>query len=154
SARGLDAATRAANPGFTYKTYTAGPSPVHLTTDMPTVTIVQTTTAPGFPDSAPAQLHTAFGWRIVVSDTSPGAAAKQLTISDVLPNDWTYVPGPAQLGATPIADPAIAGQTLTWTNVIASLAAGSNQTLTFTAIPQTAAALNRGVGAANPHIAN
>ncbi len=154
SARGLDAATRALNPGFTYKTYTTGPSPVHLTTDMPVVTIVQTTTAAGFPDSAAAQLHTPFGWRIVVADTSAGAAAKQLTVSDVLPNDWTYVPGSAQLGAAAIADPAIAGQTLTWTNVIGSLGAGTNQVLTFTAIPQTAAALNRGVGPANPHIAN
>jgi large repetitive protein len=154
SAFGLPAGTRAANPGFTYKTYGPVTSNVHLTTDMPVVTIVQTTTAAGFPDSAPAQLHTPFGWRIVVTDTAAAAAAKQLTISDILPNDWTYVPGSAQLGAVPIGDPAIAGQTLTWTNVIGSLAAGTNQTLTFTAIPQTAAALNRGVGAANPHIAN
>ena len=69
-------------------------------------------------------------------------------MTDVLPADWTYVPGSAQLDGAPVGNPSIGGQTLTWDDLVASLAPGASRVLTFQALPQTGARTNP-----NPHIA-
>ena len=68
--------------------------------------------------------------------------------ADTLPADWNYVPGSAQVtavtgGATPavgvIANPAIAGRVLTWSN-LGALRPGATATIRFQATPQAALA--------------
>ena len=60
-------------------------------------------------------------------------------MTDVLPADWTYVPGTAQLDGAPVGDPSAAGQTLTWDDLVATLAPGASRVLTFQAVPQPGA---------------
>ena len=48
---------------------------------MPVVTIAQTTGAAGFPESATAQVHSSFPWRIVASNTSAGATATNVAVT-------------------------------------------------------------------------
>jgi uncharacterized repeat protein (TIGR01451 family) len=153
SAFGLDAATRAANPTFTYRQYTTPQDTVTQTVDLPTATIAQTTGAAGFPESAPAQIDQPFTWRVVLTSTATTADARNVDVTDVLPPGWTYVPGTAQLAAAPVADPAITGPSLFWNN-LTDLAAGATRVLTFQATPTTQAALTTGVGPSNPHVAN
>ena len=148
SAYGLAAVTRAANPGFTYRNYSPRESSANLQAVFPRVGIAQTTGAAGNPESAPAEVLQPFTWRVVVTNTGTLAVAHDLDVTDVLPADWTYVPGSAQLDGTPVGNPSISGQTLTWDDLVASLAPGASRVLTFQALPQTGARTNP-----NPHVA-
>ncbi len=148
SAYGLAAATRAANPGFTYPNYAPRESSANLLAVFPRVGIAQTTGAGGNPESAPAEVLQPFTWRVVVTNTGTLAVAHDLDVADVLPDDWTYVAGSAQLDGTPVGNPSISGQTLTWDDLVASLAPGASRVLTFQALPQTGARTNP-----NPHVA-
>ena len=139
AAYGLAAATRAANPGFTYRTYAPRQSSANLLAAFPRVGIVQTTGAAGNPESAPAEVLQPFTWRVVVTNTGTLAVAHDLDVTDVLPADWAYVAGSARLDGTPVGNPSISGQTLTWDDLVASLAPGASRVLTFQAIPQTGA---------------
>ena len=148
AAYGLSAAVRGANPGFTYRTYAPRQSSANLTAALPRVGIVQTTGAAGNPESAPAEVLQPFTWRVVVTNTGTLAVAHDLDVTDVLPADWTYLDGSAELDGVAIGDPAISGQSLTWDDLVASLAPGASRVLTFQATPQTAARTNP-----NPHVA-
>ncbi len=147
TAYGLDAAGRAAYPAF--KTYSAGPAAVNLTTDMPIVSVAQ---APN--GSSAATIDAPFTWKVTLTDTSAGAGADTVNLADILPVGWNYVAGSSQLAGVGTGDPSESGQTLTWLNLVASLAAGQSKVLTFQAIPTLQAALTTGIGAAtNPHVA-
>ena len=66
-----------------------------------------------------------------ITATNPGALAETLvTITDILPAGFSYVPG-STTGVT-TADPAIVGQTLTWTGPFALPAATEAGSGTFT----------------------
>ncbi len=127
------------HPGFTYRTYAPRQSSANLLAAFPRVGIAQTTGAAGNPESAPAEVLQPFTWRVVVTNTGTLAVAHDLDVTDVLPADWTYVAGSARLDGTPVGNPSISGQTLTWDDLVASLAPGASRVLTFRATPQTAA---------------
>ena len=147
AAYGLNAAGRTAYPAF--KTYSAGPAAVNLTTDMPVVSVAQ---APN--GSSAATLDTPFTWKVTLTNTSAGAGADTVNVADILPAGWNYVAGSSQLAGVGTGDPSQAGQTLTWSNLVASLAAGQSKVLTFQATPTVQAALTTGIGAAtHPHVA-
>jgi uncharacterized repeat protein (TIGR01451 family)/fimbrial isopeptide formation D2 family protein len=136
---GAPAAERAANPGRDYREYTAVPvDTVRLDVRLPDLSVVKTTGGPGFPDSAVAEIGEPFPWRVTVRNQSTHAMAESVDVQDVLPAGWTYVAGSASLAPGGPAAPAIAGSTLTWTDV-GDLAPGAQVVLTFQARPSLAA---------------
>jgi uncharacterized repeat protein (TIGR01451 family)/fimbrial isopeptide formation D2 family protein len=128
-------------PGYTYKTYTAGPSSLDLSVEFPVVSLTDDTGAGGYPNSANAQIGQPFVWHLVYSNSSP-PTAYAVAISDTIPADYTYTPGSATLDGSPIADPAISGRTLTFSasETGGALADGGSHVLEFTTVPSTAAA--------------
>jgi large repetitive protein len=154
---GVPLAERLANPLRDYRPYTSVPEDVvTLDVHLPQLAVTKTTGAPTFPDSAGAQVGETFPWRVVVSNTSTHAVAESVDVSDVLPPNWSYVAGSANLapgGAvepTTIA-PAPTGDTLTWANV-GDLLPGGQVVLTFDARPTVAAITNPGTGTGSPNV--
>ena len=111
------------------------------------------TVTPAFPELAvtknslgDATIGEAFTWVIAVDNTSTVADALDIDVADTLPDNWVYAAGSANLnvggaGASPLGDPSISGQVLTWTDV-ASLTPGQNLVLSFQATPQFDARTN------------
>jgi uncharacterized repeat protein (TIGR01451 family) len=126
-----------------------------VTIHVPDLELVKTTGAAGFPDSAPAETETAFPWRIVVTNPNAGSSLLGVDVTDVLPDNWSYVPNSAQVTGTGTltpggqVEPAISGQELRWQNV-ADLTGAQTVVIEFEAIPEPAAALDPGVGV--PHV--
>ncbi|MDQ8046356.1 MAG: hypothetical protein REI11_17260, partial [Patulibacter sp.] len=161
AAYGLSGATRAAHGGtaFVYRNYSVAnyPTLADSTTvkyDHPSLSIVKTTGASGFPKTAPGQIDHPFTWRVVVTNTSATAAATKLTITDTLPKNWTYEPGTSAFTSGVTSEPTVAtnsaGDQLTWaTNN--GLAAGASTTLTYQARPTFASIASNGTGATHPH---
>ncbi|MEH3052412.1 MAG: hypothetical protein PGN13_00190 [Patulibacter minatonensis] len=153
---GVAEATRTAD-GFGYRSYATGTDLTRATYDAPTLTLAKTTTGTGFPESGQAEVGQAFGWRVVVTNTSTTETGTALTIHDTLPPNWTYVSGSATLtgaggGAqVPTIVPHAAGDDLTFATGLA-LAPGASRTLTYTARPTLAAATTPGTGATHPHV--
>ena len=109
-----------------------------------------------------AYVGEAFGWTLEVENTGTGTA-KDVSVTDELPENWEYVAGSAKLivgtGAPqPLGDPTVTGtttQTLTWSESQLSsatptaatpLAAGASFTITFDAKPTAAATTTPGTG--------
>ena len=135
--------------GYTPKDYTAGPAPQNLTWDPPFVSIAQ---APA--GSSTATICSPFTWQVTLTNTSHGATADNVNVTDTIPADWTYVTGSSQVGGVGVGNPTQSGQTLTWTDLVASLPAGDNDVLTFEATPTLQAALTYGIGMSNPYSAS
>jgi uncharacterized repeat protein (TIGR01451 family)/fimbrial isopeptide formation D2 family protein len=158
---GVPAAERTAN-GFDYRDYdNVPPDTVTITVEVPALEIVKTTDAAGFPDDAPAAIETPFGWRVVVTNPNPGSRLFGVDVSDVLPANWSYVPGSAQVSGTgdltpggqvnpQVSNPA-GGQRLSWSN-LADLDGGETVIVDFDAEPSPLAAVDPGTGAANPNL--
>lgn len=86
-----------------------------------------------------------FGWNLTVTNSGAGAA-EGITVTDVLPENWVYVPGNVTLDGVPFADPAVhdpASRTIVWTAeqlaAVLPLASGGSFTIAFTATPTAAA---------------
>lgn len=81
--------------------------------------------------------------------TNSGTArAVSLQAIDTLPAGWTYVAGSAQLGGVALADPAISGQQLTWSN-LGPLAPAAALTITYRAIAGSSVSVGSGVAHTN-----
>ncbi len=148
-------AARGALPGFAWTNYNdGGTDSVALTVRTPALALTKTTGLAGFPDSGPASVNDSFGWRIVATNTS-GAAATGVDIDDLLPPDWDYVAGSAQLNPGGQVEPTVSadpsGERLVWSNA-ADLAPGQNLVIDFAATPRITAASGTGFGPASPHI--
>jgi uncharacterized repeat protein (TIGR01451 family)/fimbrial isopeptide formation D2 family protein len=132
--------------GYTEKDYTAGPSSQDLTWDPPVVTVAQ---APA--SGSTATIDAPFSWQVTLTNTSAGATADVVNVTDTVPADWSYVAGSAKVGGVTVADPSQSGQTLTWTDLVASLGHGASAVLTFEETPTIQAALTYGIGPSNPY---
>jgi uncharacterized repeat protein (TIGR01451 family)/fimbrial isopeptide formation D2 family protein len=136
---GVAEATRDANPDRTYREDGGVDDVVTVTPRFPVLEVAKTSTGT-------AVVGVPLNWTIDLDNTSTVADAQDVDLVDTLPAGWTYQAGSAQLavgaGAPgPLADPAIAGQELTWTD-IADLPAGTGLVLTFAATPTIAAGAN------------
>jgi uncharacterized repeat protein (TIGR01451 family)/fimbrial isopeptide formation D2 family protein len=146
---GAPAAERAANPGRDYREYTTVPADtVRLDVRLPDLSVVKTTGRPGLPDSAVAEIGEPFPWRVTVRNQSTHAVAESVDVEDVLPVGWTYVAGSASLAPGGAVEPAIAGGTLTWSDV-GDLAPGAQVVLSFQARPTLAATPGSNLNAAS-----
>ena len=144
---GVADATRSANPSTVYRDYTNGGSDAtRVVVDFPAFTVVKTTGASGFPDTANAEVGEPFAWRIVVTNSSSTATASDVRVTDTLPANWSYEADSATLSPDGVQEPVISGASLEWT--VASLAPGASATITYTARPLLAAATTPGLGAA------
>jgi uncharacterized repeat protein (TIGR01451 family) len=141
---GVPAAERAANPSWEFRQYAGGSDSTEAVLDFPSFTLTKTTGLSGNPDSGNAEINQEFPWRIVAANTSATAGAANVTVTDTLPPNWSYVPGSSKVDGTTVADPAGSGATLEWT--LASLPAASSKTITFAAKPALAAATTPGTG--------
>jgi len=91
-----------------------------------------------------------FTWQVKVTNSGQGTALNA-GATDKLPENWTYVPGSALVsvnnGGAAAVEPVISGvRNLTWAN-LGSLPPGTSLTITYQAVPATAAA----VGMATAH---
>ena len=133
------------NP-WTYRHYDSNQDQVVVNFEFPELTVVKTTTAPGFPDIADAQVEQPFGWRIVVTNGATTAKAFDTVVRDVLPPDWTYNPGSTSITGATGGDPAVApnasGDVLTWNFNGQVIQPGASVVITFTATPQLPARAN------------
>lgn len=140
---GIPGAERAAHPDRAYRPYT-GPSDTDtVTLNYPKPTIVKTPVS----DATDARIGQPFTYSLTVGNSSPNAPLYGTDVVDVLPAGWSYVAGSATVtaasGTTPasitIGDPAVAGQTLTWTD-IADLAPLGSFTVQYQAVPDASLA--------------
>ena len=139
-----------------YREYTnVAADTVTLQVNLPQLDVTKTTGASGNPDTANAEVGQAFPWRVVIQNTSAGASALDVDVSDVLPPNWTYIAGSASFAPGGAVEPTITaaptGDTLSWSNV-GDLAPGAQMVLTFSARPTLASATTPGSGPANPHV--
>ena len=69
-----------------YREYTnVAADTVTLQVNLPQLDVTKTTGASGNPDTANAEVGQAFPWRVVIQNTSAGASALDVDVSDVLP---------------------------------------------------------------------
>lgn len=144
-----------AGEAILYREYKGPSAQITATLQLPSIAIEKTTTASGFPTSGTAEVGQAFGWRVVVKNTS-SVPAKNLKVIDTLPANWEYVSGSASFApggsATPSASGALAsGEILTWETSI-ELAAGQSTVLTYEAKPTVAAETIPGTGVGHPNV--
>ncbi|HLS03109.1 MAG TPA: isopeptide-forming domain-containing fimbrial protein, partial [Beutenbergiaceae bacterium] len=106
-------------------------------------------------DGDQAAVGEPFSWTLALTNTGEGDA-NQVTVTDVLPKNWTYDEGSAKVaigsgGSQDLTDPSVDGaddtQTLTWTfSDEPALEAGQEMVITFTATPQEGALTDAGAG--------
>jgi uncharacterized repeat protein (TIGR01451 family)/fimbrial isopeptide formation D2 family protein len=141
---GLPSSERS-NP-WTYRNYDSNNDTVRVDFEFPEISVVKTTTAPGFPDIADAPVLTPFGWRIVVKNNATTARALDTVVRDTLPPAWTYNAGSTVItgatGGNPTVTSDPAGDILTWNFAGQTIAPGGTVTIAFTATPQLGARLN------------
>lgn len=138
--------------------YTNTPdSTATVTPSFPRVDAVKTT-----PGGSLAYIDDAFTWQIELTNNG-GTEAFAVDAVDVLPNNWTYVAGSAQVSVpgqptvqinptvSPVVGPPLV-QTLTWTN-LGDLAADNTKhiVITFQATPTPAVTTSPGVGHSVAH---
>jgi len=126
-----------------------------VTPSFPRVDAVKTT--PSGPSGDIAYINQPFTWTITLTNNG-GSRAYDVDAVDVLPNNWTYVPGSAQVSVpgqptgpidptvSPVTGPPLV-QTLTWTN-LGNLDADPTEhiVITFQATPTSAVTTSPGVG--------
>ena len=155
SYEGVDPADQ--DPGVEYRNYDdVDPDTVTVTVRMPDLAVDKTTGASGFPDSAPANVESPFTWRFVITNPNSGSTLQSIDATDVLPKNWSYVAGSAQVTGTGTLtpggqiDPSIttdpSGDTLVWNN-LGSIVSGQTIVVTFDAEPNSNAAIDPGQGA-------
>ena len=133
---GVAETERDANPDRDYRTYGPVDDTVTVTPDFPDLAVTKTS-------GGTATIGVPFTWTVEVTNTASVADALGVDLVDTLPDNWSYVTGTATVAvggaaASPLTDPAVSGQDLTWTN-IADLAPGGSFTVTYQATPAFAA---------------
>lgn len=143
---GLNLADRTGNPDA--REYPEGAEPedsVTLTVHVPQPELDKTVA-----NSGNAEINQPLQWTLTIGNNSPVATLNDIDVTDVLPTGWVYDAGSTTLDAAPYADPSIASQTLTWTNVGDIAGGGPDKVLRFTAHP-TMASLSAG-NPTNPYV--
>ncbi len=110
-------------------------------------------------DGSTAYIGEAKTWQITVTSDS-GTAAYGVDVEDVLPPNWTYVTGTAQVsvrgGAPATAEPTVGSsgnvQTLTWTDLGDLPLRDDTIVVTFDAVPGTGVVTSPGVGRSVDHV--
>ncbi len=139
------------------RVYNATPYPsatATVTPIFPNVTITKTITN----GSNLAYVNGNFGWTLHMTNAVGSATAATITPTDVLPKNWIYTTGSAQVATpgnpTTQQDPTITTvngvETLVWP-AITNLAGGTTATINYTASPTSAATVTPGLGSTNPH---
>ena len=150
-------AERDANPSIDYRSYDdVDPDTVTVTVHVPALDLTKTTGAAGFPDDAPAEIETPFAWRIVITNANTPSRLLGVDLDDVLPDNWSYVAGSAQVSGTGAltpggqVEPTISGggAQLRWDN-LGELDGGETIVVEFEAEPSAQAAIDPGVGVAH-----
>lgn len=145
---GIPSTERVTHPTWTYREYDSNDDTVVVNFEFPEITVDKTTTAPGNPDIADANVEQSFGWRIVIKNNATTAKALDTVVRDTLPASWTYDNDSTQItGATPAnANPTVqsnaSGDVLTWNFAGQTIQPGASVVIKFTATPQLPARLN------------
>ncbi|MGB0119564.1 MAG: isopeptide-forming domain-containing fimbrial protein [Solirubrobacterales bacterium] len=141
---GIPSAERT-NP-WTYREYDSNDDTVIVKFEFPEITVDKTTTAPGNPDIADANVEQPFGWRIVVKNNATTATALDTVVRDTLPPAWTYDAGSTVITGATTAEPSVmanaSGDVLTWDFAGQTIQPGASVVIKFTATPQLPARLN------------
>ena len=135
--------------------YTGPSATAVVTPNFPQVSATKAT-----PNGTTAYIGEPFAWKLTVSNAGGRGVAYHVGAVDTLPANWTYDTGSAVVsvnGATPTQiDPNVTTsgaqvQTLTWPD-LATLPAGTNLTITYTATPTAGVTGSPGVGLAVNHV--
>jgi uncharacterized repeat protein (TIGR01451 family)/fimbrial isopeptide formation D2 family protein len=146
---GVPKATRDGNPSHTYRDYTnGGEDSTKAVLDFPTLELVKTTGLSGNPDTGNAEVGQEFPWRIVVTNKSPTAGAKDVHVLDILPPNWKYASGSTTLtpggSLEPSVNPVSGSEQLQW--IVPSLGPEESVVIGFRATPQIGAIDDPGIG--------
>jgi uncharacterized repeat protein (TIGR01451 family)/fimbrial isopeptide formation D2 family protein len=146
-----------AHEPITYRGYTGPTAQTKATVALPSLSIDKTAGASGYPKSANAEVGQPFTWRVVVENTS-SVLAKNLTLTDAMPENWEYISGTASFSTGGSVEPTPTGTVasglhLTWSTSI-ELAAGASTVLTYEARPTLAAESEPGTGTPNVNAAS
>jgi len=145
-----------AAPGVTPRTYSESPAArVAVTPQFPRVGVQKTQVS-----ANPVYVGDRVTFRVLLASISGGTAAT-LGARDVLPAGWEYVAGSSSVRTptspdTPVADPTVDGQTLTWAQVggpARNLTYGQTVEVTYGARPTAAAASAAGSAVAHTNTA-
>lgn len=109
---------------------------VTLTIAFPHVSVAKTNDAGD--ETGTAEVLQPYTWKVVLTNDS-SATAYATTVTDTLPEHWSYDTGSAEITVTDPAfsdqvDPSVTGQTLTWETGRA-IAPGETMTIVYTATP-------------------
>ena len=139
---GAPKATRDANPGR-FRDYTnGGEDSTKAVLDFPTLQLMKTTGLAGNPDTGNAEVLQEFPWRIVVTNTSPTAGAKDIHVHDTLPPNWKYEAGSTTGASEPIVNMVSGSEQLQWT--LPALGPEQSAVIAFRATPQLGAKTDPG----------
>ena len=132
------------------RTYTTNPptATATVTPKFPAVTLAKAATVAG-----PAYANKPYSWTLNLADATTAGNAAMIVATDVLPANWTYVAGSANVSVAGAAaqqiEPTLTTngsiQTLLW-QAFGPVAAGKSLTIVYSAMPTTAALTNPGVG--------
>lgn len=95
-----------------------------------------------------------FGWTLTVTNQGQGIA-QNVSVTDTLPENWSYRPGSARINGVALSDPTVSGQKLLWSEAqlrtagVTPLASRASFAITFEAIPSEAALTAPGTGIGN-----
>lgn len=118
----------------------------NVTPGFPTLTVTKTATS-----GATAYINQAHTFTVAVKNTGNGPA-NGIVASDVLPAGWAYIAGTTTVNGSGVSDPAIVGQTLTWSG-LPNRNANATDTIVYQAKPLTAYAWdNTNTGATVNHV--
>ncbi|MDQ2629658.1 MAG: DUF11 domain-containing protein, partial [Actinomycetota bacterium] len=142
---GVPKATRDANPSHAYRDYTnGGEDSTEAVLDFPTLQLAKTTGLAGNPETGNAEVLQEFPWRIVVTNTSPTAGAKDIHVHDILPPNWKYESGSTTGAAEPVVNMVSGSEQLQWT--VPALGPEQSAVIAFRATPQLGAKTDPGTG--------
>lgn len=158
---GLPASVRQdpANSNVDYRKYEdVEADSVKLIVRVPRLSLDKTTGASGFPDDAQAVIEQPFAWHIVITNVNDPSVLNAVDLDDVLPPNWTYESGSAQVTGTGnltpggSVEPAVTedpdGDRLSW-RALGDLDGGETIVVDFRATPKVKAAIDPGVGVAH-----
>ena len=121
-------------PGFddaVLRTYTGPTADADVTPEFPDPTITKTAAA------GPAYIGESKGFTITVTNDGDSDAINAEVV-DTLPANWIYDAGSTQINSVGAADPAVAGQDLTW-SALPDLVPTASFTIYYTARPDASA---------------
>ncbi|HEX7740376.1 MAG TPA: isopeptide-forming domain-containing fimbrial protein, partial [Marmoricola sp.] len=123
---------------------------------LPHVSIAKSVLDNGTPsEDALAYIGEPVTWRVTATNDTD-VATHDVTITDTLPPNWSYVPGSAQVsvlgGATSQVEPTVSGQTLTWTDLGDLPSKNDAIVVDYAAKPGAGVVTSPGVGSGIDHV--